>query len=152
MATDIKLDQGSDGSFLLLEGRVVKATASDLMLDSPERRIGPKPFRRALVHNQSDGLTVNFANDYQGGITLNGVTEISPQTPKGGPLSKTIDPTPRLSLRGSIDFEVHSIPHKQVDGGGESTVTTFTLHVELEKLQNQISELKARVAALEAKK
>ena len=37
MTTDIKLDQG-DGSFLVLEGRVVKATASDLMLDSPARR------------------------------------------------------------------------------------------------------------------
>jgi len=150
MATDVKLDQG-DGSFLVLEGRVVKATASDLMLDSPARRKGPNTFRRALVHNQSDGLTVNFANDYPGGITLNGVTEISPQTPKGGgPVSVTLDPTPRLKLRGSLDFEVHSIP--LLGSGGESTVTTFTLHVELQKLQNQISQLKAKVAALEAKK
>jgi len=41
MATDVKLDQGVDGSFLVLEGRVVKATAADFMLDSPARRIGP---------------------------------------------------------------------------------------------------------------
>jgi hypothetical protein len=151
MATDVKLDQ-VDGSYLVLEGRVVKAAASDFMLDSPERRKGSNPFRRALVHDQSDGLTVNFANDYHGGITLNGVTEISPQTPKGGPLSVLTDPTPRLKLRGTIEFEVHTVTPVLVGSGGELTVNTFTLHVELQKLQNQISELKAKVAALEAKK
>jgi hypothetical protein len=150
MATDVKLDQ-EDGSFLVLEGRVVKVTAADFMLDSPARRIGSKPFRRALVHNQSDGLTVNFANDYQGGITLNGVVEISPQSPKGGPLSLTINPTPILKVRGGIEFEFQSTPKLAV-GGGESTVTTFNLHSELTKLQNQISALQAKVAALEAKK
>src|ERR1700710_3193092 len=38
MATDVKLDQ-VDGSFLVLEGRVVKAAASDFMLASPQRPI-----------------------------------------------------------------------------------------------------------------
>lgn len=72
MATDVKLDQ-EDGNFLHLEARVVKAVGSDFMLDSPERRKGANPFRRALVHDQGDGLTVNFAGDYPGGVTLNGV-------------------------------------------------------------------------------
>jgi hypothetical protein len=127
------------------------------MLDFPARRIGPNPFRRALVHNQSDGLTVNFNGDYPGGITLNGVTEISAQTLKGGPLAVLVDPTPTLKLRGSLTFEVHHVSplHLGSDGGltgGELTVETFTLHVELEKLQRQISQLLAKVAALEAKK
>lgn len=149
MATDVKLDQ-VDGGFLVLEGRVVKATAADFMLDSPVRRIGPNPFRRALVHNQSDGLTVNFANDYPGGITLNGATEIFPQTLTSGPVSVTINPTPILKVRGGIEFEFHSIP--TIQSGFESTVTTFNLHSELTKLQNQISALQTKVAALEAKK
>jgi hypothetical protein len=156
MATDVKLDQ-VDGGFLVLEGRVVKATAADFMLDSPARRLKPTPFRRALVHNQSDGLTVNFNGDYPGGITLNGVTEISAQTLKGGPLSVLVDPTPILKLQGSLTFEVtHVSPeHLSSSGeltGGEVTVDTFTLHVELEKLQNQISALQAKVTVLEAKK
>ena len=151
MATDVKLDQ-VDGSFLVLEGRVVKATAADFMLDSPVRRLKPTPFRRALVHNQSDGLTVNFNRDYPGGITLNGVTEISAQTLKGGPLSVPINPTPILKVLGGIEFEFHSTPVKTSGGPGESTVTIFNLHSELTKLQNQISALQAKVTALEAKK
>jgi len=147
MATDVKLDQG-DGSFLVLEGRVVQAVGSDFMLDSPKRRIGPKPFRRALVHDQGDGLTINFANDYQGGITLNAVREISPhQIRTGGPFDP-IDPTPILVVRGGIEFEVHS-PVNILGDGGE--VTTLSLIGELRNLQSQISALQAKVATLEAK-
>jgi len=82
MATDVKLDQ-SDGTFLELHGRVVKSVSSDFMLDSAERRKGSGPFRRALVHDQNDGLTINFAGDYLGGTTLNAVREISPLHKKG---------------------------------------------------------------------
>lgn len=71
MSSDIKLDQG-DGNWLLLEGSVVKAAASDFMLDSPARRHGGGPFRRALVHNQQDGLTINFNGDYPGGVSVDG--------------------------------------------------------------------------------
>lgn len=72
MATDIKLDQG-DGNWVLVEGKVLKTTAADLMLDSPERRLpGGGPFRRALVHDSQDGLTINFSGDYRGGVTVVG--------------------------------------------------------------------------------
>ena len=72
MATDIKLDQ-QGGDWLIVEGRVLKTTASDFMLDSPgRRRGGPSPFRRALVHNDQDGLTINFGGDYPGGVTVTG--------------------------------------------------------------------------------
>ena len=37
MPTDIKLDD-VDGNWLVLEGAIVKTTASDLMIDSPGRR------------------------------------------------------------------------------------------------------------------
>ena len=72
MPTDIKLDQ-QGGDWLVLEGSVVKTTASDLMIDSPgRRRGGPSPHRRALVHDAQDGLTINFAGDYPGGVTVVG--------------------------------------------------------------------------------
>ena len=72
MPTDIKLDQG-DGSWVLVEGKVLKATASDFMLDSPQRRLpGGGAFRRALVHDAGDGLTLNFNGDYRGGVTVAG--------------------------------------------------------------------------------
>jgi hypothetical protein len=72
MPTDIKLDQ-QGGNWLILEGSVLKTTAADLMLDSPARRRGgPSPHRRALVHDAQDGLTINFAGDYPGGVTVTG--------------------------------------------------------------------------------
>lgn len=72
MPTDIKLDQG-DGNWLLVEGNVLKTTAADFMLDAPSRRRpGGSPHRRALVHDAQDGLTLNFAGDYRGGVTVVG--------------------------------------------------------------------------------
>jgi hypothetical protein len=72
MVTDIKLDQG-DGNWVTVEGTVLKTTAADLMLDSPQRRLpGGSPHRRALVHNTQDGLTINFNGDYRGGVTVVG--------------------------------------------------------------------------------
>src|SRR3954447_17900509 len=46
---------------------------SDLTLDSPARRKpgGPR-LRRALVHDESDGLTINFNGDYPGGVAVSG--------------------------------------------------------------------------------
>jgi hypothetical protein len=58
---------------VLVEGTVLKTTAADLMLDAPQRRLpGGGPFRRALVHNTQDGLTLNFNGDYPGGVTVVG--------------------------------------------------------------------------------
>lgn len=72
MATDIKLDQ-QGGNWVVIEGAVLKCAGSDLMLDSAQRRSpGSGPLRRALVHDASDGLTLNFARDYPGGVTVEG--------------------------------------------------------------------------------
>ena len=124
--TDVRLDEGSDGSFIVLEGRVVKAAGSDFMLDSPERRIGSEPFRRALVHNQNDGLTVNFNGDYSGGLTLVDVRT--------------------LEVLGDITF---GIPGIKATGRGTVMIPT-SLTKQISELQSQINQLTAKVAALEA--
>lgn len=68
MPTDIKLDEG-DGNHVVIEGTVVRTTASDLILDAPARRRSGG-LRRALVHDGNDGLTVNYNGDYPGGVTV----------------------------------------------------------------------------------
>lgn len=43
----------------------------DLLLSSADRLRPSGPvFRRALVHDQNDGLTINYAADYPGGVTV----------------------------------------------------------------------------------
>ncbi|MDJ1134274.1 hypothetical protein [Streptomyces iconiensis] len=71
MPSDIKLDEDGDG-WVTAEGSVLKAETTDLILDSPARRSpgGGPPFRRALVHDAGDGLTINFNADYPGGVSV----------------------------------------------------------------------------------
>lgn len=70
MPSDIKLDEAGDG-WVTIEGSVLQAKTADLILDSPVRRhAGGGRFRRALVHNQDDGLTVNYNGDYPGGVNI----------------------------------------------------------------------------------
>ena len=77
MATDIKLDQ-QGGNWLVAESQVLKSTATDLMLDSPARRLGGlSPHRRALVHDYNDGLTLNYAGDYPGGVAITGNARVT---------------------------------------------------------------------------
>lgn len=78
MATDIRLDE-IDGNWIMLQSAVLKSTASDFMLDAPGRRQTADGFRRALVHNDSDGLTLNFAGDYPGGVVVEGDLNVTGQ-------------------------------------------------------------------------
>ena len=97
-------------------------------------------------------MTVNFANDYQGGIALNGVRELVPLgTKKDNTAIGGIETTPTLVVRGGIQFEVHSQSPLSVGGDGGGVKVKMFLHGELKKLQNQISALAAKVAALESK-
>ncbi|QIM20143.1 hypothetical protein G7075_01615 [Phycicoccus sp. HDW14] len=65
--TDIRFD----GDWIHLEAAVTKSATSDFMLDTPGRRKTNTPFRRALVHDFDDGLTLNWDRDYPGGVTIN---------------------------------------------------------------------------------
>jgi hypothetical protein len=72
--SDVELHDDGDGW--------VKVAAGDLNVDSPKRRgTATGQYRRALVHDPGDGLTLNWGNDYTGGVTLNGVRTITAHVP-----------------------------------------------------------------------
>lgn len=56
MNSDIKLD----GRNLEIIADLVIARALDIHLDHPDRRSTNSGYRRALVHNSEDGLTINL--------------------------------------------------------------------------------------------
>lgn len=143
MTTDVKLNQGQDKTFVVVEARVLQTQASDFMLNAEDRRNGNnKPWRRALVHNQQDGLTINFNGDYSGGVTIVGVAELYP---KGEP-----DPfhlqIPTLKVRGNISYEEAGITIE-----GDPVMITTSITEEFSKLKMQIRDLTDRLAKLEAK-
>jgi hypothetical protein len=163
MATDIRLDE-ENGDVVVLDARFVRAEATDLMLDHSERRKVSGGTRRALVHNQDDGLTVNFNGDYPGGVTITGATaingnnasgvaitgvaEIIPQKPK----RQTALSLPTLAVRGGISYEI--IGASQVFRPGAShgvSKITVNLADMIKNLQSQIDELDAKVTAMEAR-
>ena len=59
-----------------VEGFRMTCKAADFVLDSAGRRRNATAWRRALVHDFNDGLTLNWAGDYPGGVTINGVVSV----------------------------------------------------------------------------
>jgi len=129
MSTDVRLDQ-VDGSFLELDARVVKAISSDFMLDQPSRRKGGGPHRRALVHDQNDGLSINFSGDYPGGVTITGVRF--------------------LDVTGDLQFRISRHDEILLEGGNppDETVKLGDL---IKTLRLEIADLKAQVTKLAAR-
>jgi len=71
MATDLKINQAENRDHVVIEANVVEARAADFELDSPGRRgAGGGGHRRALVHDQRDGLTINYNGDYPAGVSV----------------------------------------------------------------------------------
>lgn len=173
MATDVRLDQ-VDGTFVVVQGRVLEVEASDFMLDSPDRHKGAGN-RRALVHDQSDGVTVNFNGDYPGGVAING-SKINLNGPAGVRVS--IDQTGAIGATGNADqvtlhSEIINLDTTSADSlsAGEVRLTfqhpdeldqdenprvagfpeTVSLGLLLTEMRDEIKSLKDRVAHLEAK-
>jgi hypothetical protein len=141
MSTDVKLDQ-DNGNSILLEAGVVKATAADFVLDSSVRHTGRGTHRRALVHDFSDGLTVNFAGDYPGGVTINGnIINLN---------TLTVD-----NPNAAGDVQLTFFHPDELDQDGNPRIPGFneTVFVGalLTTLRDEISALKSRVAELEKK-
>lgn len=69
---DIKITSNDE---VVVEAFTLKTIGADFIMDFAPRRSNATPLRRAMVHDFQDGLTLNWANDYPGGITLNGVVK-----------------------------------------------------------------------------
>jgi hypothetical protein len=61
---------------VIVQGDVLDVQTYDVTLDHPVRRSRPTGVRRALVHDYSDGLTLNWDEDYPGGVTIKGGTTL----------------------------------------------------------------------------
>jgi hypothetical protein len=110
----------------------------DLLLDSPTRRkTGTSGFRRALVHDQNDGLTINFNGDYPGGVNIHGVTMLDVV----GDL--------RLKIKAVVGGQT-TVGHHTINLGHIGTETVVLSDVIFE-LRKEIADLKAQVATLAAK-
>ncbi len=133
MTTDIILDQGNEDT-IELSARVVKINGSDLIIDYNLRRKNNSPFRRALVHDQNDGLTINWNSDYPGGVSINKVAHIYPINDS-------------LVIHGGISYEVNGLALDR-HGGVRPSRITVSLDEELGKLRNEISQLNTKIAAL----
>ena len=111
MSSSVKTDYPHQ-DWVTVQGAVLNARTSDLILDSPARRGNAGgPYRRALVHDQSDGLTINFNDDYPGGVTINdarlivtilpgGGEELGPALPKHGTAGEIV--ATRSELAGTV--------------------------------------------------
>ena len=105
--TDIRFD----GDWILLEGAVTKSVTSDFMLDTAGRRTTNTPYRRALVHDFTDGLTLNWDRDYPGGVTINDT-----RTLKGASNGDWLVVASRVTQHLGTDI--------MLDGGAERRRTT----------------------------
>jgi hypothetical protein len=151
----------------LVPGAVV-IEAWDLRLDAEDRRTQHRSseHRRALVHDHGDGLTVNWADDYPGGVTLVGVrdvgghksglnvsgNEVSVQSNhihlsanqvvlNASEGSRTVEifcESMRVAGRLVVDVAVEGLPTEDVDVGQR-----------LLQLRAEIDDLRTRVEALE---
>lgn len=72
--SDIKFSTNNE---VVVESFSLKMTGADLKIDHTSRRTNNSAYRRAIVHDFNDGLTINWANDYPGGISLNGNVKVS---------------------------------------------------------------------------
>jgi hypothetical protein len=108
----------------------------DLLLDSAARRRGGgRGFRRALVHDQSDGLTINFNSDYPGGVTIHDV--------------RMLDVVGDLQFRIFHQDEVLAHDALAVLGGGTARPNeTVKLGEVIKALRSEIAELRAQIANL----
>ena len=139
MAGDINLD----GDWVVVEGNWTRIRTLDLMLDAPSRRINQSGQRRALVHDNTDRLTINYGGDYPNGVHISGETSMEKLHVTGAVLigGGVLAPT-----GGFVDS---AITPKLLLGKPFSEEPKVDVGAELKSLQDEIAQLKARVDALE---
>lgn len=141
MPSDVKFD----GDWIIVEGNWTRVRTMDLMLDAAARRIAQTGHRRALVHDHNDRLTINYAGDYPNGVRVNGQTSMQ---------ALYVDDKGRFAggiVTPSITLGQPAAPPVVTPGGPPSGGGEWGLDVgaAIKRLEDEITALKARVAALE---
>ena len=146
--TDVRLDTGGNQDWVTVQAAKLEVKGSDLMLDSSARRADgdQQGFRRALVHDPGDGLTINWDNDYPGGVTLHGVTHLHPRQAAADEFQLERGVEPQVVVHGGIVYQT-----RRMRWGREPEVAEHNLGMEIAELQRQVAELTQRVAALEGR-
>lgn len=116
MQSDIHLD----GNWLVLEGNWTRVRSLDLMLDAPSRRQNPQGHRRALVHDHQDGLTINYAEDYPGGVTIQGKVHLGEARINGN-----LEAGAEVRIRGRRLARVTETDPEQLVLGESNTTNTI---------------------------
>ncbi|WP_437991860.1 hypothetical protein [Sorangium sp. So ce145] len=133
------------------DGGALKIGAIEIQLDNAGRRsrLYPNKPRRALVHDFSDGLTLNWDRDYPGGITLRGRTIIEGPLVVcrylWGPLPH--HPRPNYEQLAADKFGGNASDYEVFDVSREFG----SLQYEVNLLKDQVALLREQVAALNAK-
>jgi len=151
MATDIEFPANSNVMRLICNR--VDVLASDLVLDSPARRKpnGPR-FRRALVHDESDGLTINFAGDYPGGVSVVNVAHVFPVVKRRDDgHAETDKPYPTFTVHGRITYEREELVGDPGGDPNETHTVTVILDEMFDTVWAEWAKLRARIEALEAR-
>ncbi len=140
--SDIKFD----GENVIVEGHWLKSRTWDIMLDASDRRLSQGGFRRALVHDPHDRLTINYNHDYPNGVQIEGQLVVDGLFVRG-----------KAGFAGGIDTPDITVGHPSEPplvtvggpppGGGSSGLDLVGA---VRALEQEIAQLKARVAALEA--
>lgn len=121
MPTDIVLDE-DDGNVVRITANRVDIDGSDLNLSAPSRKTGEgSELRRALVHDENDGLTINFNGDYPGGVTIVGLKNPGSHTMPKIPVVNSLE---KLSATGKIGELV--LVQRTVKQGTTYVPGTFT--------------------------
>lgn len=166
--SDIKFATNDE---VILEAFSVKVEGADLKLDHAPRRSNSSDHRRALVHDYNDGLTINWSEDYPGGITLRGEVKVAKLS---GTHLRVLhhdvhldNPARRTSTTGNRRALVHDFNdgltinwNSDYPGGvtirgavkcpNSLSVAGQDVLGLISNLQSQITALEARVAALES--